>query len=146
MSVTGDRLRKRRKELDLSADDVAYELGVSRSTIFKYENGYIEKVPANIIEDLARILYTTPEYLMGWDDDPHDYERIANDEGMAPPNDVDIPIKDWVKMKWATFDDTMVFSANKPDTLAAHFNGDEYTKEELEEIRKFAEFVKSKRK
>ena len=32
------------------------------------------------------------------------------------------------------------------NTLAAHFNGDEYTPEELEEIRQFAEFVKSKRK
>lgn len=33
-----------------------------------------------------------------------------------------------------------------PVTLAAHFDGDEYTDDELEEIRKFAEFVKSKRK
>jgi len=31
-------------------------------------------------------------------------------------------------------------------TLAAHFKGDEFTEEELEEIRQFAEFVKSKRK
>lgn len=34
----------------------------------------------------------------------------------------------------------------EPTTLAAHFDGDEYTEDELEEIRKFAEFVKSKRK
>jgi len=34
----------------------------------------------------------------------------------------------------------------KVHTLAAHFDGDEYTEEELEEIRKFAEFVKSRRK
>lgn len=33
-----------------------------------------------------------------------------------------------------------------PNTLAAHFDGSEYTEEELEEIKKFAEFVKSKRK
>ena len=31
-------------------------------------------------------------------------------------------------------------------TVAAHFDGNEYTQEELDEIRKFAEFVKSKRK
>ena len=31
-------------------------------------------------------------------------------------------------------------------TVAAHFDGDEYTEEELKEIRQFAEFVKSKRK
>ena len=33
-----------------------------------------------------------------------------------------------------------------PTTLAAHFDGDEYTEDELDEIKKFAEFVKSKRK
>lgn len=33
-----------------------------------------------------------------------------------------------------------------PNTLAAHFDGDEYTEEELEEIYNFAEFVKNKRK
>lgn len=38
-------------------------------------------------------------------------------------------------------------NANIPaQTIAAHFDGDEYTEEELEEIKKFAEFVKSKRK
>ena len=31
-------------------------------------------------------------------------------------------------------------------TLAAHFDGDEYTEEELNEIRQFAEFIKSKRR
>lgn len=34
----------------------------------------------------------------------------------------------------------------EPSTIAAHFDGDEYTEEELDEIKKFAEFVKSKRK
>lgn len=31
-------------------------------------------------------------------------------------------------------------------TLAAHFDGNEYTEDELDEIRQFAEFVKNKRK
>lgn len=31
-------------------------------------------------------------------------------------------------------------------TIAAHFDGTEYTENELEEIRQFAEFVKNKRK
>lgn len=34
----------------------------------------------------------------------------------------------------------------KTTTIAAHFDGDEYTPEELDEIKAFAEFVKSKRK
>ncbi len=37
-------------------------------------------------------------------------------------------------------------SDSPPNTLAAHFDGTEYTDEELEEIRQFAEFVKNRRK
>lgn len=33
----------------------------------------------------------------------------------------------------------------EPSTMAAHFDGDEYTTEEWEEIEKFKAFVKSKR-
>ena len=36
--------------------------------------------------------------------------------------------------------------SEEPITLAAHFDGDEYTEEELDEIKQFAEFVKAKRK
>ena len=34
----------------------------------------------------------------------------------------------------------------KPQTLAAHFDGDEFTEDELDEIKQFAAFVKSKNK
>lgn len=34
----------------------------------------------------------------------------------------------------------------KPRTIAAHFDGDEYTEEELAKIKEFAAFVKSNRK
>lgn len=37
-------------------------------------------------------------------------------------------------------------STDTPTTLAAHFEGDEYTEDELNEIRQFAEFVKNRRK
>lgn len=33
-----------------------------------------------------------------------------------------------------------------PNTMAAHFDGDEYTEEELDRIKEFAAFVKSSRK
>lgn len=35
---------------------------------------------------------------------------------------------------------------DQPTTLAAHFDGAEYTEDELEEIKNFAAFVKGKRK
>lgn len=65
----GERMKLRRKQLKLSADVVAERLGVSRSTIFRYEKGEIEKLPTNILDDIAKILQTTPAYLMGWESD-----------------------------------------------------------------------------
>ena len=42
--------------------------------------------------------------------------------------------------------DYLMGMEDEPQTIAAHFDGDEYTDEELEQIRQFAEFVKSQRK
>jgi len=64
--TTGERMKHRRKELGLSAEYVADKLGVSPSTIYRYENGDIEKQPGDILEPLAKILKTTPSFLMGW--------------------------------------------------------------------------------
>lgn len=33
----------------------------------------------------------------------------------------------------------------EPQTIAAHFDGEEFTEDELEEIRQFAEFVKNRK-
>lgn len=68
--TTGALMRARRKELGLSAETVAAKLNVSPATIYRYENGDIEKMPITILEPLAKILHTTPAYLMGWEDTP----------------------------------------------------------------------------
>ena len=67
--TTGDRMKARRKELKLSAEDVATALNVSRATIFRYEKGDIEKLPGTSLEPLAKVLQTTVAYLMGWSDE-----------------------------------------------------------------------------
>lgn len=38
------------------------------------------------------------------------------------------------------------YSSDPPSTIAAHFDGEEYTDAELEEIKQFAAFVKDRRK
>lgn len=68
--TTGERMRQRRKDLGLSAEIVAERLGVSPATIYRYENGDIEKMPGHILEPISKILHTTPAYLMGWADSP----------------------------------------------------------------------------
>lgn len=67
MSETGERIKERRKQLNMSADELAEKLGVSRSTIFRYEKGDIDKVPAEYMKVLSKALRATPAYLMGWE-------------------------------------------------------------------------------
>ena len=68
--TTGQRMRERRKEIGLSAEKVAEMLHLSPATIYRYENGDIEKVPGDFLSPIAKVLNTTPAYLMGWDDAP----------------------------------------------------------------------------
>lgn len=68
--TTGERMKQRRKEIGLSAEKIAERLGVSPATIYRYEKGDIEKVPVDIFAELAKILQTTPAYLMGWEEKP----------------------------------------------------------------------------
>ena len=63
---TGDRIKQRRIELGLTADELAKKIGKSRATIYRYENGDIENMPTPVLEPLARALETTPADLMGW--------------------------------------------------------------------------------
>ena len=66
----GKRIKERRLQLGMSADDLAEKLGKNRATIYRYEGDEIENFPVSIIEPLAAALLTTPAYLMGWTDNP----------------------------------------------------------------------------
>ena len=61
-------MKDRRKAIGISAERLAEMLGVSPATIYRYENGDIEKVPGDRLRPIADALQTTPAYLMGWDD------------------------------------------------------------------------------
>ena len=66
----GERIKQRRKDMKMSADELATSVGVSRSTIFRYEKGDIEKVGPDVLKKIADKLNVSPADLMGWDDTP----------------------------------------------------------------------------
>lgn len=66
MMTIGQRIKERRKELKLSADELAARLGKDRSTIYRYEKGDIENLPLDILEPIAEALDMKPYQLMGW--------------------------------------------------------------------------------
>ncbi|KXT77378.1 Phage repressor [Streptococcus sp. DD10] len=67
--ILGEKIKARRKELGYNADFLAEKTGLSRSTIFRYEKGDIEKIPTEILSIIAQALSTTPSLLMGWNTD-----------------------------------------------------------------------------
>ena len=71
-------MKKRRKDLGLTLEDVAKIVGVTRQTIQKYESGVVTNIPSDKIELIATALKTTPAYLMGWEEEKkEDIETIA---------------------------------------------------------------------
>ena len=61
----GKRLRAKRKEKNISAEYLARELGISVSTIYRYEDSSILKIPVSTFEKMCNILGTTPAEMMG---------------------------------------------------------------------------------
>ena len=93
--TTGERMKQRRKEIGFSAEKVAERLGVSPATIYRYEKGDIEKVPVDSLAELAKILQTTPAYLMGWEEQP---APAASKEPTVPPGFEPMPAMDVVPL------------------------------------------------
>lgn len=77
MNEISQRIKKRRLELGLSINLLAKKIGKDRATIYRYENGDIEKVPISVLRTLADALDTTPDYLMGWETVPEKNNLIT---------------------------------------------------------------------
>ena len=67
MLGVGERIKARRKQIGMSAETLAPMVGLSPTTIYRYEKGEIEKVDSTKLELIADALQTTPAYLMGWE-------------------------------------------------------------------------------
>ena len=66
----GARIKQRRKQLGVSAEELAERIGKSPATVYRYENGDITKVDSSMLRPIADALQTTPAHLMGWDEAP----------------------------------------------------------------------------
>lgn len=61
----GKNIKEIRKRKKISAEDLAKALQVSVSTIYRYENSSIEKIPVQVFEKIAQALGVTTAELMG---------------------------------------------------------------------------------
>ena len=65
MSDIGNLIYQRRKALGLTLEEVGNAVGVSKSTVKKWENGYISNMRRDKIEKLSKILEISPIRLLG---------------------------------------------------------------------------------
>lgn len=56
----GDIIRHKRKELDLTQDELAERTGVTKATVSRWESGDIKKIKAPIAMKLAEVLDLDP--------------------------------------------------------------------------------------
>ena len=85
MSTVGENIKKRRKELGLSAERLADIIGIAPATIYRYENGSIEKLGTDKLVPIAKALKTTPADLLMGIDDQEEYKH----ETTLTDNDID---------------------------------------------------------
>lgn len=95
-----ENLKAARERKNMTQKEVAYNIGVAKSTYSLYESGNREP-NVQTIKKIADTLNVSADDLLG----------------LSP----------------------------EPTTIAAHFDGDEYTEDELEDIRAYAEFVRNRR-
>ena len=65
MKTNGERLKKRRLELNLTLEEVGNIVGVAKSTVRKWETGAIENMKSDKISLLAKALQVSPAFIMG---------------------------------------------------------------------------------
>lgn len=63
-----NKLKKRRKELNLTMKDVAAAVGVSEGTVSRWESGNIANMGRDKIYALSKVLKMSPAEIMGIDD------------------------------------------------------------------------------
>lgn len=84
-----DNIKAKRLEAGMTLEELSKKVGVSRQTIHRYESGVINNIPSDNIEKIAQALNTTPQYLMGWEEDHnHSVETIAAHRTDDPTKDL----------------------------------------------------------
>lgn len=75
----GKLIQARRKELNLTLEELGKKVGVGKSTVRKWENGMIENMGRDKIASLAKALNISPLALLNLEDDEEIYSSAGLD-------------------------------------------------------------------
>ena len=76
----GEFIKRRRNELDLTLEEIGKATGVSKSTVKKWETGFISNMGREKIAKLAKILSVSPAVFIGDSIDDYEAAIAKNDK------------------------------------------------------------------
>lgn len=65
----GQRIKAQRIKMHMTQDELAEVMCIPKKTISGYENDRVD-IRGSVISELAEHLHTTPNYLLGYEEDP----------------------------------------------------------------------------
>ena len=126
---TGIRIKEIRRNKGLTQKQLGEKCHIAESTIRRYESGNLNP-KIETLQKIADALGCDILDLMEIEVEPITTDKMANLLNISVGS---------------LTNDNEITNKTQPSTLAAHFDGDDFTDEELEEIKNFVNYVKSKR-
>ena len=83
----GQRIKSMREMRQISQTDLAKRVGISKQTLYKYEQDIVTNIPSDIIEKLADYLDCSPAYIMGWQEQSTESRLLAYASKLAQLNE-----------------------------------------------------------
>lgn len=68
MKTMGQRIRDKRKEYNMTMEELGAKLGVQKSAINKWEKGEVLNIKRSYIKEMAELFHVSPAWLMGMED------------------------------------------------------------------------------
>lgn len=78
----GYLLKQMRLNAGYTLDNVGHKIGISKQTLYKYENNIVTNIPSDKIEALAELYNISPAVIMGWDISATPEHEINIDEAI----------------------------------------------------------------
>ena len=76
----GERIELKRKEKNMTMEELADRLGVGRSAVNKWEKGTVKTIKREVIGEMAKIFECNPAWLLCYTDDDRPYKTFNSPE------------------------------------------------------------------